>query len=221
MKYLIIIAAGLILSLIPAGATAEDNTKLQTSAYADKVIKESEDGSLWSEDRPHAFLFNDLKAHNTGDVVTVRIVESSKGNKNASTKTEKDSSLSTSISAFFGMSPDKLSQGGVGAETSEKHDGSGSTSRSSELTAVLTAKVIDVLPNGNLVIDGRREVIVNNETQLISISGIVRLEDIGPNNTVLSTYIADAKITYTGEGVIGDKQKVGWFVKIMDAVWPF
>jgi len=221
MKYLIIIAAGLILSLIPVGATAEDNTKLQTSAYADKVIKESEDGSLWSEDRPHAFLFNDLKANNIGDVVTVRIVESSKGNKNASTKTAKDSSLSTSISAFFGMSPDKLSQGGVGAETSEKHDGTGSTSRSSELTAVLTAKVIDVLPNGNLLIDGRREVIVNNETQLISISGIVRPEDIGPNNTVLSTYIADAKITYTGEGVIGDKQRVGWFVKIMDAVWPF
>ena len=151
----------------------------------------------------------------------MRIVESSKGNKNASTKTAKDSSLSTSISAFFGMSPDKLSQGGVGAETSEKHDGTGSTSRSSELTAVLTAKVIDVLPNGNLLIAGRREVIVNNETQLISISGIVRPEDIGPNNTVLSTYIADAKITYTGEGVIGDKQRVGWFVKIMDAVWPF
>ena len=119
------------------------------------------------------------------------------------------------------MSPDKLSQGGVGAETSEKHDGTGSTSRSSELTAVLTAKVIDVLPNGNLLIDGRREVIVNNETQLISLSGTVRPEDIGPNNTVLSTYIADAKITYTGEGVIGDKQRVGWFVKIMDAVWPF
>ena len=86
----------------------------------------------------------------------MRIVESSKGNKNASTKTAKDSSLSTSISAFFGMSPDKLSQGVLARETSEKHDGTGSTSRSSELTAVLTAKVIDVLPNGNLLIDGRR-----------------------------------------------------------------
>lgn len=220
MKYILIITA-LIISLSPGFIAAEDKAQLSAAASADKGINESTNGSLWSEDRPHAFLFNDLKAQNTGDVVTVRIVESSKGNKNASTKTAKDSSLSTSISAFFGMSPDKLSQGGVGAETSEKHDGTGSTSRSSELTAVLTAKVIDVLPNGNLVIDGRREVIVNNETQLISISGIVRPEDIGPNNTVLSTYIADAKITYTGEGVIGDKQRVGWFVKIMDAVWPF
>ena len=179
------------------------------------------DGSLWSEDRPQSFLFSDFKAGRVGDVVTVRIVESSKGNKNASTKTEKDSSLSTSISAFFGMPSDKLSQASVGAETSEKHDGAGSTSRSSELTAVITARVIDVMPNGNLVIDGRREVIVNNETQLLYVTGIVRPEDIGPNNTVLSSYIADAKITYTGTGVVSDKQRVGWFVRLLDKVWPF
>lgn len=179
------------------------------------------DGSLWSEDRPQSFLFSDFKAGRVGDVVTVRIVESSKGNKNASTKTEKDSSLSTSISAFFGMPSDKLSQASVGAETSEKHDGAGSTSRSSELTAVITARVIDVMPNGNFVIDGRREVIVNNETQLLYVTGIVRPEDIGPNNTVLSSYIADAKITYTGSGVVSDKQRVGWFVRLLDKVWPF
>lgn len=179
------------------------------------------DGSLWSEDRPQSFLFNDFKAARVGDVVTIRVVESSKGNKNASTKTEKDSSVSASISAFFGMSTDKLSQASVGAETSEKHDGIGSTSRSSELTAFITAKVIDVLPNGNLMIDGRREVIVNNETQILSINGIVRPEDIGPSNTVLSTYIADAKITYTGSGVVSDKQRVGWFVRLMDILWPF
>lgn len=179
------------------------------------------DGSLWSEDRPQSFLFSDFKAGRVGDVVTVRIVESSKGNKNASTKTEKDSSLSTSISAFFGMPSDKLSQASVGAETSEKHDGAGSTSRSSELTAVITARVIDVMPNGNLVIDGRREVIVNNETQLLYVTGIVRPEDIGPGNTVLSSYIADAKITYTGSGVVSDKQRVGWFVRLIDKIWPF
>ena len=179
------------------------------------------DGSLWSEDRPQSFLFSDFKAGRVGDVVTVRIVESSKGNKNASTKTEKDSSLSTSISAFFGMPSDKLSQASVGAETSEKHDGAGSTSRSSELTAVITARVIDVMPNGNLVIDGRREIVVNNETQLLYVTGIVRPEDIGPNNTVLSSYIADAKITYTGTGVVSDKQRVGWFVRLIDKIWPF
>ena len=156
------------------------------------------DGSLWSEDRPQSFLFSDFKAGRMGDVVTVRIVESSKGNKNASTKTEKDSSLSTSISAFFGMPSDKLSQASVGAETSEKHDGAGSTSRSSELTAVITARVIDVMPNGNLVIDGRREVVVNNETQFLYVTGIVRPEDIGPNNTVLYCRCKDYLYRYWG-----------------------
>lgn len=187
----------------------------------EKTEDRAADGSLWSEERPQSFLFNDFKASRVGDVVTVRIVESSKGSKNASTKTEKDTSISTSISAFFGMPSDKLSQGSVGAETSETHDGSGSTSRSSQLTAVITAKVMDVLPNGNLVIDGRREVIVNNETQLISISGIIRPEDIGPTNSILSTFVADAKITYTGTGVLADKQRVGWFVRLLDIIWPF
>lgn len=202
MKYLLTVAA--FISLLGVNRVAAEN-----------------DGSLWSEDRPQTFLFSDLKAGRVGDVVTIRIVESSKGNKNASTKTEKDSSLSTSISAFFGMSSDKLSQASVGAETSEKHDGTGSTSRSSELTAVITARVIDVLPNGNLIIDGKREVVVNNETQLLGVTGIVRPEDIGSGNTVLSSYIADAKITYTGNGVVSDKQRVGWFFRLLDKVWPF
>lgn len=189
--------------------------------HNDTTREESSDSSLWSEDRPQSFLFNDLKASRVGDVVTVRIVENSKGNKNASTKTEKDSSVSASISALLGLPSNTLANTTVGAESSEKHDGSGSTSRSSQLTAVIAAKVIDVLPNGNLFIDGKREVIVNNETQLLSLNGIIRPEDIGPNNTILSTYIADAKITYTGSGVVADKQRVGWLVRLIDLVWPF
>lgn len=189
--------------------------------HKDTTGEESSDGSLWSEDRPQSFLFNDLKAGRVGDVVTVRIVENSKGNKNASTKTEKDSSVSASISALLGIPSNTLANTTVGAESSEKHDGSGSTSRSSQLTAVIAAKVIDVLPNGNLFIDGKREVVVNNETQILSLNGIIRPEDIGPNNTILSTYIADAKITYTGSGVVGDKQRVGWLVRLIDLVWPF
>ena len=211
-NFLCIIVSFFILGLNLAYAENTERNIINTT---------SNDGSLWSEERPQAFLFNDFKAGRVGDVVTVRIVESSKGNKNASTKTEKDSSISSSISALFGLPSDSLSQASIGEETSETHDGSGSTSRSSQLTAVITAKVIDVLPNGNLIIDGRREVNVNSETQLLSVNGIIRPEDIGPSNTILSTYIADAKITYTGKGVIGDKQRVGWLVRIIDFIWPF
>jgi flagellar L-ring protein precursor FlgH len=175
-------------------------------------------GSLWSEEGHRAFLFEDQKARQTGDVVTVRIVESSSGVKNASTKTEKDSSLKASIASLFGMSTDKLS-----AETgsASKFDGSGSTSRSDQLTATVTARVTSVLSNGNLVIDGKREVLVNKERQYILLSGVIRPEDIGPNNTILSSYIADANISYTGTGVINDKQRPGWFIRIFDFLWPF
>ena len=176
------------------------------------------DGSLWSGERYVPSLFEDQKAHDVGDVVTVRIVETSHGEKIATTKTEKDSSLSSSIGSLFGISTDKLS---VETETASKYDGSGSTSRSSQLTAVVTAKVKEVLPNGNLVIDGKREVLVNKERQYILLSGIVRPADIGPNNTVLSSAIADAQISYTGTGVINDKQRPGWFIRLFDLLWPF
>jgi len=77
------------------------------------------------------------------------------------------------------------------------------------------------LPNGNLAIQGSRQVQVNNENQFINIQGVVRSEDISSNNIVLSTFIADAKIELSGRGVISDKQRVGWLTRILDWVWPF
>ena len=213
MKY--VLGIFLIIALLNISQSSAESAN-----KADAGNKEN-NGSLWSEDKPQSFLFSDSRASKVGDILTVRIVESSKGNKNASTTTQKDSSISTSLSALFGIPTDTLSKGSLGAETKEKNDGSGTTSRSSQLTAVMTAKVLDVLPNGNLVIDGKREVSVNNEAQIISINGIIRPEDIGPGNTILSSYIADAKINYTGNGVISDKQRVGWFVRVIDFIWPF
>ncbi|MBI4715947.1 MAG: flagellar basal body L-ring protein FlgH [Nitrospirae bacterium] len=184
-----------------------------------KTAPERGTGSLWpGDDDGGGLFFEDLKARRVGDIVTVRIVENSRGAKNASTKTEKDSSLKSSIASLFGMATDTLS---VETETATKFDGSGSTSRSSQLTAVVTARVTEVLPNGNMVIDGKREVLVNKERQYILLSGIVRPEDIGTNNTVLSSYIADANISYTGSGVINDKQRPGSFIRIFDFIWPF
>jgi flagellar L-ring protein precursor FlgH len=78
-----------------------------------------------------------------------------------------------------------------------------------------------VLPNGNVTIYGKREMKVNNELQRITVSGIIRPEDIGADNRVKSTYLADARIEYSGEGVIADKQSPGWGIRILDKVWPF
>ncbi|MCX7991914.1 MAG: flagellar basal body L-ring protein FlgH, partial [Proteobacteria bacterium] len=93
--------------------------------------------------------------------------------------------------------------------------------RQSKLDATISAKVIEVLPNGNLVLESRKEIVINRENQILVLRGIVRPEDIQLDNTILSTKIADSKIYLVGEGVIGDKQGQGWLVRIIDKIWPF
>lgn len=178
------------------------------------------EGSLYSPQMGVNW-YTDLKARNVGDIVTINIVESAKASKNASTKTSRNSEFGASWSGVLS----KLSGNWFGDEHKASFDnefeGKGETTRSSQLNAYITAQVIQVLPNGNLVIQGSREVRVNNENQYINIRGIVRPEDISANNIVLSTFIAEARIELTGQGVIADKQRAGWFTRILDWIWPF
>jgi flagellar L-ring protein FlgH len=100
-------------------------------------------------------------------------------------------------------------------------NGQGKTERQSSFTSYLTARVIQVLPNQNLMIQGRRHLRINNETEVVMLTGIVRPQDIDKNNIVPSTKVAEARVTISGVGVVSDKQKVGWFQRIFDHVWPF
>ncbi len=100
-------------------------------------------------------------------------------------------------------------------------DGAGATKRKNSVAATLTAVVREVFPNGNLYIEGMKEVIINNERQYIILSGVIRPEDIRPDNSITSDLIADARIVYTGSGVVSDKQRPGWLGRLMDLVWPF
>jgi flagellar L-ring protein precursor FlgH len=183
-------------------------------------------------------LFLDTKARTAGDIVTVKIEESSKASNKANTKTARDSSLSAGIESFMGIEDwwqDKVLRwmgsnmpkvnpfGSVsvkGGMTSE-FEGDGSTTRSGDLTAYITCRVVDVLPNGNLQIVGTREVMVNHENQVIILSGVIRPRDIGDDNIIKSIYVADAKIAYSGSGVIDDRQRPGWMANFLNTVWPF
>lgn len=180
------------------------------------------DGSLWRQNGRLGDLYSDLRARKVGDVVTVKIVENAEALKSASTKTSRDSSLSASVTSFFGA---PLSVGGFKPEAAgslkNEFEGSGTTQRKDTLVATLTAKVVEVLPHGLLRIEGYREVLINNERQYIILRGVVRPEDISSDNTVLSSAIADAQIAYAGQGVVSDKQKPGWVGRILDHVWPF
>ncbi len=85
----------------------------------------------------------------------------------------------------------------------------------------IAGRVVKVLENGNLLIEGRKQVTINDEDQYIVITGIIRPQDVSPDNTVDSKNIADARIIYTGAGVVTDKQRPGWGTRILDWIWPF
>lgn len=183
-------------------------------------------GSLWQTSS--GGITEDLKARKKGDTLTVVIAEQASASKEATTGTSRKTSVSAGIPNLLGletnmtgiskwMDLNKL----INASTDSKFDGSGSTTRKEDLNATITAKVMDVLPNGNLLIEGRRNVKVNNEDQIILLQGTVRPRDISVDNVVSSTSVADARITYTGKGIISDRQSPGWLMGIIDKVWPF
>ena len=183
-------------------------------------------GSLWTTSR--GSLFGDIKAGQVGDILTVAIYEKASASREATTNTGRSSSNSMGIDNFFGLEtelaklhrsldPTKL----VGTNYDNDFNGSGSTTRKEDLVATLTTRVVEVYPNGNLRIEGGKTVTVNNEDQIIVLTGIVRPSDISPQNIVNSKHVLDAKIAYTGKGVISDKQRPGWMVRILDNVWPF
>ena len=109
----------------------------------------------------------------------------------------------------------------VDANFDNQFSGSGKTTRSEDLAATLTTQVVEVYPNGNLKIRGGKSVTVNNENQIIYLTGIVRPYDVTADNTVDSGNILNAQIAYTGKGAISDKQKPGWLMRIFDTNWPF
>lgn len=237
----------IILCLVMSGcATVEQQKKnivpaampsVQTRDFdRDMVMRDPESLSgIWSEAGSRDF-FQDLRAYKVGDLVTINIVETSSASKSASTQTGRSSSINAGVDNLLGWEGRLKNLTSFGK--SDVHDaydnsnmlkgslinsfdGKGSTSRGDSMTASITARVIDVKPNGNLLIEGTRQIRVNSETQIIILSGLIRPIDISPDNTILSSYIGDAKIEYLGTGAISDKQRPGWLTRAADLVWPF
>jgi flagellar L-ring protein precursor FlgH len=182
-------------------------------------------GSLWTN--TNASIFADHKAQNVGDIVTVIISEQSSATKEAKTSTDRTTSMSAAIPTLFGLEDDIAHETDIDptnmveADFNNSFEGNGSTSRKGELTASLTTQVIEKYPNGNYKIRGGKEVMVNNEVQIIYLTGIVRPVDITAANTIYSDKILNARISYTGNGAIADKQEPGWLMRTLDNVWPF
>lgn len=184
-------------------------------------------GSLWSENAKINDMFSDSRARRVGDIVTVRIIESSSADKEAKTEASRTSSTDHSVSSFLGLPLDQSSVFGyklkpeVSTDSSSEFEGDGKTSRRGTLTAVVPARITRVLPSGNYLIKGKKQIRVNDEAQYIVVSGMIRPDDILWNNSVLSTTIADLKVDYYGKGILGDQQGKGFLARVIDKVWPF
>jgi len=188
------------------------------------------EGSLWSE-ASGISLFPDRRAKRIGDIVTVRIVEDPEAELNANTETSRSSSVKAKLKflgymkALAEKNPRLAQNPGtddlISSSLGSDFVGEGTSDRDGHLKAYISAVVKKVLFNGNLYVVGKREIKVNNEKQYITLSGIIRPEDISPTNEISSTYVADARITYSGVGPVADKQRPGWLGRIVDYVWPF
>lgn len=168
-------------------------------------------------------LLGDLRARRVNDLVTVQVIESISALGSADASLEKNSSASASLTSFFGLEskvPTWIDPSGLAALTAgTDFKGAGSTTRTAALSAVLTARVAEVLPNGDLAIEGVREIDINGDRQILVLTGIVRVADIGPGNVVPSTAVGQMQIRYFGRGLIKDNLTPGWLVRILNKIF--
>lgn len=166
---------------------------------------------------PAPSMFADRIARDVGDVLTVRIIENTSATAIAgtNTKSEYKAGLNGGGTGALDFIPLFGADGGAKSE----HKGDGRTLRQGRLTGTVTASVVEVFPNGNLRIEGQKSVVINGERQLTILSGVIRPEDISPDNSILSNMIADAEITFKGKGVLGNTERPGFIARIFD--WLF
>ncbi len=172
-------------------------------------------------------LFSDHKAMRVGDLLSVVVQENSTATKDVSTKTGRKSSADVALDSFlFSPGASKfLTKGGslpaLKFNSQNDFDGSGKINNSEQIVARVEVVVKDLLPNGNMIVEGKRQTAFSGETQDIVLRGIVSPRDVTPNNTVFSYQVADATITIVSKGAASQSTKKGWFSRIWDKVTPF
>jgi flagellar L-ring protein precursor FlgH len=179
---------------------------------------ESNTGSLWTNSGQYSNLYRDMKARYVNDVVTIRVSETTQAISSADASNKRSSKVSSNLEQLSGVNELPLT---VGASGQASFDGKGSTSRATQLQTTLTARVTDVLPNGYLVVEGKREVRVNNENQMVILSGVVRPSDINKSNVVPSSAVAQMSVQVQGKGSVSQPLKPGWLHQIMSGILPF
>jgi len=178
--------------------------------------------------------FEDMRARRVGDLITVKLVEKTEGSKEANSEIKKTQDLSITNPTILGSTPQfnvpgivplASNNGNTLATTlgsTSSFKGEGDADQSNELSGSVTVTVVEVLPNGYLVVRGEKRIGINQGNEYVKLSGIVRPADIDSTNTVESTKIGDATILYVGDGAVADSSVMGWLAKFfVSAIMPF
>ncbi len=227
---ILLLSLVLLTGCIPGKKVSSNMLALPPGAAPEPMVPanfpppKAQEGSLWAGKK--ASIFEDTKANYVGDTLIVDIMENSRSKMDVNTEASRSSQIGVGVPTFNLMGLKTHLGGGkdpnlIKADFSSKFGGEGKNDRSGQITASVAARVVEVLPNGNLNIFGHRSLKVDNEIQHILVSGVVRPQDISAANRVQSTYLADAKIEYYGNGALSDKQKPGWGSRLIDKVIPW
>ena len=239
-KQFFLLPAALGLAVCISGCGAAQQVSMAPSIpmtppmqYTEPEQRYANPGSLFSA-AENTSLYADNRARRVGDIVLIKVVENARSSSKANTNSSRDSNSSLGVSALFNrQTAGVLPTGGgplsgmvgidplVATRSSSSLNTTGETKRENYVTATIGARVLNVLPGGVLQVQGARAIRVNEETQYMVVSGLVRMQDVASDNSVESTQLADSRIEYFGEGVLADKQKQGWLTRLLDNIWPF
>lgn len=219
----------LVVMALALGACAAKPMPVKTADFSpvlplESLVEAEVDGSIYSGGANDG-LFGDRKAYRVGDIITIILREKTLAQTSASSATSRNSEnnlLSPSQLDKFGSAgsillPSDTTMGGA----TIANTGTGTASQSNSLGGDISALVVRVLSNGNLIIRGEKMISMNGGNEYIQIAGIIRSEDVQPDNTVLSKRIANAEITYSGDGELVDATQAGWGTKLFYKIWPY
>ncbi|MGB0936989.1 MAG: flagellar basal body L-ring protein FlgH [Colwellia sp.] len=169
-------------------------------------------------------IYSDSKAHRTGDIISVILSESTQANKNAKTELKKENASQLDAVTGFGSNPILINGNPIefGINQNSQFKGDSKADQGNSLNGHISVHVLRVLPNGNLMIRGEKWMTLNNGDEYIRLTGVIRSKDIGSNNTILSSKVANARIEYAGTGTFADVNEQGWLSKFFNSTWwPF
>jgi len=226
MRYVLPISFGFLVLGCSLPKTHDVNlTKMTKIPYSEETPPGAplSDGSLWQD----KLTVGDLRAHRLNDLVTIKIVESTTATSKADVTTNRTGSNTLSAPALFtqlasaGIGSGAAATAGVTTSTSGKYAGNGVTDRSAVFTTTVTARVVKVLGNGNLIFEGYRDIQLNNEKQRLYVAGMLDPARLDTTNTIGSAQVAELRVGYGGQGVVEETLKPGYISRLISYIWPF